>query len=231
MLPPAPELPSSSPPSGFSTSGFVAPPLSPGASVSASSCLSATHPPLARAGDWCIVLPRNLRNAGRCLSAVLRHPRMPSFIARCGLSMRGAEHPHPRLPWPRARTGYASPTASTSSTTSEAGSGGSGPQLLTALELLDRLAAPLPPPPPPLFRGTGAVGSRTGAPTLGSGGCSTAFAVARNPATIISFPAPATSNAACELLALRSPVCFAPWVMGPIQLRRLSAGQDAPGNR
>jgi len=42
------------------------------------------------------------------------------------------------------------------------------------------------------------VGSRTGAPTLGSGGGSTAFAVARNPAAIISFPAPATSNVACS---------------------------------
>jgi hypothetical protein len=41
------------------------------------------------------------------------------------------------------------------------------------------------------------VGSRTGAPTLGSGGCSTAFGVALNPATIVTFPAPATSNAAC----------------------------------
>ena len=39
---------------------------------------------------------------------------------------------------------------------------------------------------------------RTGAPTLGSGGCSTAFAVALSPAAIVSFPAPATSNAACE---------------------------------
>ena len=75
------------------------------------------------------------------------------------------------------------------------------------------------------------VGSRTGAPTLGSGGCSSAFAGALNPAAIISFPAPATSNAACEFLARRSPVCFVPWVMEPIRLRRLSAGQDVPGSR
>ena len=40
-------------------------------------------------------------------------------------------------------------------------------------------------------------GSGSGAPTLGSGGCSTAFAVALSPAAIISFPAPATSNVAC----------------------------------
>jgi hypothetical protein len=41
------------------------------------------------------------------------------------------------------------------------------------------------------------VGSRTGAPTLGSGGCSTAFAVALSPAANVSFPAPAASNVAC----------------------------------
>jgi hypothetical protein len=52
------------------------------------------------------------------------------------------------------------------------------------------------------------VGSRTGAPILGSGGCSIAFAVARSPAAIITFPAPAASNVACDFLALRSPVCF-----------------------
>ncbi len=73
------------------------------------------------------------------------------------------------------------------------------------------------------------VGSRTGAPTLGSGGCSAAFAAALNPAAIVTFPAPATSNVACGFPALRSPVGFVPWVMRPIQLRRLSAGQDAPG--
>jgi hypothetical protein len=46
------------------------------------------------------------------------------------------------------------------------------------------------------------VGSRTGAPTLGSGGCSAAFAVALSPAAMITFPAPAASNVACEFLAL-----------------------------
>jgi hypothetical protein len=70
------------------------------------------------------------------------------------------------------------------------------------------------------------VGSRTGAPTLGSGGCSTAFAVALNPAAIITFPAPATSNVACGFPALRSPVCFGLWLMGPIRPSRLSAEQN-----
>ena len=32
---------------------------------------------------------------------------------------------------------------------------------------------------------------------IGAGGDSTAFATARNPATMVTFPAPATSNAAC----------------------------------
>ena len=51
------------------------------------------------------------------------------------------------------------------------------------------------------------VGSRTGARTLGSGGCSTAFAVVLNPAAIVTFPAPASSNAACGFPALlRIPV-------------------------
>jgi hypothetical protein len=83
----------------------------------------------------------------------------------------------------------------------------------------------------PTLRAMGMVGSRAGAPILGSGGCSTAFAVALSPAAIISFPAPATSNVAGGFPALRSPVCFVPRVMGPIQLRRLSAGPDAPGGR
>jgi hypothetical protein len=39
--------------------------------------------------------------------------------------------------------------------------------------------------------------SGSGAPTLGSGGWSTAFAVALSPAAIISFPAAATSNVVC----------------------------------
>ena len=51
---------------------------------------------------------------------------------------------------------------------------------------------------------------------LGSGGCSTAFAVALSPAAIITFPAPAASNVACGFPALRSPVRFVPWLMGPM---------------
>src|SRR5450759_523704 len=70
-----------------------------------------------------------------------------------------------------------------------------------------------------------AIGSRTGAPTVGSGECSNAFAVALSPAAIITFPAPAASNVACEFLALRSPVCFGPWLMGPIRPSWLSAEQ------
>ena len=36
-------------------------------------------------------------------------------------------------------------------------------------------------------------------------------------------PVPSTSNAACGFPALRSPICFMPRLMGPIQLGRLSA--------
>ncbi|HET9645348.1 MAG TPA: hypothetical protein VFP68_18790, partial [Burkholderiaceae bacterium] len=42
---------------------------------------------------------------------------------------------------------------------------------------------------------SGLVGSRTGAPTLGSGGFSIAFAMVLSPAAIVTFPAPASSNA------------------------------------
>src|ERR1035438_3141882 len=80
--------------------------------------------------------------------------------------------------------------------------------------------------PCPLSLQRPAVGSRTGAPTLGSGGCSTAFAVALHSGAIITFPAPATSNVACGFPALRSPVCFGLWLMGPIRPSRLSAEQN-----
>jgi hypothetical protein len=40
---------------------------------------------------------------------------------------------------------------------------------------------------------------------------------------MVTFPAPATSNAACGFPALRFPVCFMPRVMGPITLEGLSA--------
>lgn len=49
----------------------------------------------------------------------------------------------------------------------------------------------------PVSTSSSSVGARTGARALGSGGDSTAFAVARNPAAIVTFPAPASSNAAC----------------------------------
>jgi hypothetical protein len=67
------------------------------------------------------------------------------------------------------------------------------------------------------------VGSRAGARTVGAGGNSITFVVDRSPATIVTFPAPATSNAACGFPALRFPACFMPRVMGPIMLGRLSA--------
>src|SRR5208282_3988696 len=38
-----------------------------------------------------------------------------------------------------------------------------------------------------------------------------------------TFPAPATSHAACGFPALRAPICFMPRLMGPILLGRLSA--------
>src|SRR5712691_809876 len=73
----------------------------------------------------------------------------------------------------------------------------------------------------PAARGS-TVGSRTGAPTSGSGGWPTVFTVALSPAAIVTFPAPATSNGACGFPALRSPACFAARVMGPIKLATLS---------
>src|SRR5262245_2893015 len=46
-----------------------------------------------------------------------------------------------------------------------------------------------------------------------------------------TFPAPASSNAACGFPALRSPVRFAPRFMGPITLARLSAVAYQPESR
>ena len=43
------------------------------------------------------------------------------------------------------------------------------------------------------------------------------FALVRSPAPIITFPAPASSNAACGFPALRFPACFTSRVMRPIQ--------------
>ena len=45
------------------------------------------------------------------------------------------------------------------------------------------------------------VGSRTGAPPVGSGGCSVAFAPGLSPAPVGTFPAPASSNPACRFTA------------------------------
>ena len=47
----------------------------------------------------------------------------------------------------------------------------------------------------------------------------TTFALVRSPAPIITFPAPASSNAACGFPALRFPACFTSRVMRPIQPR------------
>ena len=67
------------------------------------------------------------------------------------------------------------------------------------------------------------VGSRTGAPTVGSGGSSKAFALGLSPAPLVTFPAPATSNPAYGFPVPGFPGCFAPRVMRPIRLRALSA--------
>jgi hypothetical protein len=48
--------------------------------------------------------------------------------------------------------------------------------------------------------------------------------------TVATFPAPATSNAACGFPALRFPARFMPRVMGPIRLGALSAVGGAPGS-
>ena len=74
------------------------------------------------------------------------------------------------------------------------------------------------------------VGSRTGAPALGSGGLPRTFALALSPAAIATFPAPATSNATGGFPALRSPARFMSRVMRPIMLGTLSS-RGAPGSR
>ena len=50
----------------------------------------------------------------------------------------------------------------------------------------------------------------------------TTFALVRSPAPIITFPAPASSNAACGFPALRFPACFASRVMWPFASGALS---------
>jgi hypothetical protein len=71
--------------------------------------------------------------------------------------------------------------------------------------------------------GLSQVGSGAGARTVGAGGNSIAFAMDRSPATVVTFPVPATSNAACGFPALRFPACFTSRVMGPILLEALWA--------
>ena len=67
------------------------------------------------------------------------------------------------------------------------------------------------------------VGSRSGARTVGTGGNSITFVMDRSPATMITFPAPASSNAGCGFPALRFPIGFSTRVMRPILLGVLSA--------
>ncbi len=72
------------------------------------------------------------------------------------------------------------------------------------------------------------VGSRAGAPTVGSGGHSTAFAMGLSPAPVVTFPTPATSNPACRLPAPGFPADFLSRVMGPIVPEWLSARGRQP---
>jgi hypothetical protein len=46
-----------------------------------------------------------------------------------------------------------------------------------------------------------------------------------------TFPAPATSHAACGFPALRAPICFTPRLMGPIRLGPLSVRRVALDSR
>jgi len=66
------------------------------------------------------------------------------------------------------------------------------------------------------------VGSRTGAPTVGSGGSSKAFALGLSPAPLVTFPAPATSNPAYGFPVPGFPANFSWRVMKPIALAVLS---------
>jgi len=49
------------------------------------------------------------------------------------------------------------------------------------------------------------------------------FTMKLSPAILVTFPASATSNAACGFPALRSPVCFSLRFMRPIKLVTLSS--------
>ena len=72
------------------------------------------------------------------------------------------------------------------------------------------------------------VGSRAGAPSVGSGGHSTAFAMGLSPAPVVTFPTPATSNPACRLPAPGFPADFLSRVMGPMVPEWLSARGRQP---
>ena len=74
------------------------------------------------------------------------------------------------------------------------------------------------------------VGSRAGAPPVGSGGSSGAFAPGLSPAPVGAFPAPASSNPACRFPALGFPVAFVSRVMRPFKPGALSADRR-PGIR
>ena len=72
------------------------------------------------------------------------------------------------------------------------------------------------------------VGSGTGAPTVGSGGWSVAFAPGLSPAPIITFPAPASSNPAYGFPVLGSPAAFVSRFMWPFGQGALSARGKRP---
>ena len=73
------------------------------------------------------------------------------------------------------------------------------------------------------------VGSGTGAPMLGSGGCPIAFALDLSPAPVTTFPAPASSNRTSGFPASGFPVAFIPRFMGPNEPGALSAADSEPG--
>jgi len=66
------------------------------------------------------------------------------------------------------------------------------------------------------------VGSGIGAPTVGSGGSSKAFAVGLSPAPLVTFPTPATSNPAYGFPVPGFPANFTYRFMRPITLAVLS---------
>ena len=80
----------------------------------------------------------------------------------------------------------------------------------------------------PVSTSRSSVGSRTGAPSVGSGGHSTAFAMGLSPAPVVTFPTPATSNPACRLPAPGFPADFLSRVMGPMVPEWLAARGRQP---